>query len=478
MTAEVDGYRFLLRRLEHAMVRRDVRMLHDPMRAQSRSLLAGAIVGVLVLAGAAIVALLRPQGSIGDANIVVGMDSGALYAVVDDTLHPVLNLASARLITGSAESPTSVKDAKLATMPRGPILGIPGAPAALPGGSAGDRSTWTLCESAESPQSGSGVSTTGVTTTVLSSRPVLGDDTRAQAGDEALLVRHGSETYLVYDGKRAEIDLGNSAVVRSLKLQGIKPRPIGTGLLDATVEVAPLAPPTIAQAGLPAGGRLAGVRIGAVVKVSGVDQSELYVVVSSGVQRVSPLAAQIIRNADSQGMSDVKALPPDALDGIPMVDPLPIDQFPADTMKILAVDDNPVACMTWSRAAGDGAAQKGLLVGRRVPLAATAHPVDLATADGVGERVDAVYVPPSSGEFVQVTGIEPNSARRESLYYIADNGVRYGVPDQATATTLGLGDRPRLAPWQIVKSLVPGPTLTKSDALISRDAIPEAPAAG
>ncbi|WP_280228711.1 type VII secretion protein EccB, partial [Nocardia cyriacigeorgica] len=39
---QVNGYRFLLRRLDHALVRRDVRMLHDPMRSQLRSLLVGA----------------------------------------------------------------------------------------------------------------------------------------------------------------------------------------------------------------------------------------------------------------------------------------------------------------------------------------------------------------------------------------------------------------------------------------------------
>ena len=35
--AQVSGYRFLLQRAEHALVRRDARMLHDPMRAQRRS---------------------------------------------------------------------------------------------------------------------------------------------------------------------------------------------------------------------------------------------------------------------------------------------------------------------------------------------------------------------------------------------------------------------------------------------------------
>ena len=38
---QVSGYRFLVRRMEHALVRRDVRMLHDPMRSQSRAYAAG-----------------------------------------------------------------------------------------------------------------------------------------------------------------------------------------------------------------------------------------------------------------------------------------------------------------------------------------------------------------------------------------------------------------------------------------------------
>ena len=48
--AQVNGYRFLLRRLDHALIRRDVRMLHDPMRSQGRALAVGAVLGVLVLA--------------------------------------------------------------------------------------------------------------------------------------------------------------------------------------------------------------------------------------------------------------------------------------------------------------------------------------------------------------------------------------------------------------------------------------------
>ena len=82
-------------------------MLHDPMRAESLSFIAGCLLATVVIAVCAILAFVRPHPGLGDAAIVISRDSGALYARVGDTLHPVLNLASARLVTGSDASPES-----------------------------------------------------------------------------------------------------------------------------------------------------------------------------------------------------------------------------------------------------------------------------------------------------------------------------------------------------------------------------------
>lgn len=491
--AQVNGYRFLLRRLDHALVRRDVRMLHDPMRSQIRSLLVGLVLGILVTAGAAILAFLRPQGAIGDALIVSGKSSGALYVVVtkeDDsrTLHPVLNLASARLITGENAEPHAVKDDKLGELPRGPLLGIPGAPAALPGSAQGGDSQWSLCESIELSAGGSAASAAGATTTIVGGTPNLTDRIHAAAPSEALLVTRNDKTYLVYDGKRAEIDPDDSVIARALDLPAHRPRPVGTGFLGATTPVAPLKAPVIDGAGKPGPGRLADVPVGGIISVAGVDGEagpEMYVVLADGVQPVSPFTAEVIRYADSQKMSKVAAMPPDVLDRIPMVQRLPVADFPVDTPEIVAAEDGPVACVAWSKSPGTGPvkagaaegpeerASVGLLIGTRLPLPDSAEPVRLATADSSGDRVDAVYVEPTHGEFVQVTGMEPGSPRRGSLFYIADNGIRYGVPDPATANVLGLGDTPHLAPWAIIGQLVPGPTLERSAALVSHDSLTE-----
>ncbi|WP_431953552.1 type VII secretion protein EccB [Nocardia lijiangensis] len=470
--AQVNGYRFLLKRYEHALIRRDVRMLHDPMRSQFRSLIVGAVLGVLVVAGAAILAFLRPQGSIGDAKIVMGKETGALYAVVDGTLHPVLNLASARLITQSNEAPTSVKEAKL-TLPRGPLLGVPGAPASLPGSASGDRSIWTLCDTVALSAAGSAAGSPGAETTVIAGTvdfdvPGAAHELRP---DEALLVSRAGKTYLLFDGKRAELDPNDSVLARSLGLPGHRARPVSAGLLNSATEVPPLAPPKIDGLGAAGPDRLQGVPIGGVIRVHGVGGAELYVVLADGVQRLSPFAAEVIRNANSQQMNEVIVVPPDRLVGVPVVDHLPVDQFPREIPRILMPENNQVGCMMWSRNASDPAATVSILAGRALPLPDSAETVKLATADGVGDRIDAAYVRPNSGEYVQATGISPDSIRRGTLFYIADNGIRYGVPDAETAVVLGLEQDPRPAPWPIVSQLVPGPTLSRDEALMSHDTL-------
>ncbi|WP_225729874.1 MULTISPECIES: type VII secretion protein EccB [unclassified Nocardia] len=487
--AQVNGYRFLLRRLDHALVRRDVRMLHDPMRSQSRSMIVGAVLGILVVAGMAILSFLRPQGAIGDSKIIMGKDSGALYVVIEDSdknkvLHPVLNLASARLISGSSESPNSVKENKLSDLPRGPMVGIPGAPAALPGSGAPDRSDWSICETVQLSSTGSALGSPGVVSAVLAGRPVLNERIKPTAPDQALLVRRQDKTYLVYDGKRAEIDPDNSVMARSLNLGGVRPRPVGPGLLNAAEAEPPLVAPDIPQAGQPGPGKLADVPVGGVISVGGVgrgDQPQLFVVLSDGVQRIGEFAAQVLRTANSQGMREIKTVAPDVLTNMPVLHELPLDHFPATAPRILSAEDAPVACVYWSKTQQSGGVADGptdraavsLLAGSRLPLNDSDKPVELANADGVGDHLDMAYVPPSTGEYVRITGMEPASPRRGSLFYVAENGVRYGIPDAETAGILGLPAAPKLAPWAIVGQLVPGPTLSKDNALTGYDVLPQ-----
>src|ERR1700744_625899 len=97
---QVNGYSFLIRRLEHALIRADSRMIHDPMRGQMRSLMVGLVIAVLVAGAAGVLAFFKPTPNLGDAQILLSKSNGALYVRIGDRVRPVLNLASARLIVG------------------------------------------------------------------------------------------------------------------------------------------------------------------------------------------------------------------------------------------------------------------------------------------------------------------------------------------------------------------------------------------
>lgn len=471
---QVGGYRFLVRRMEHALIRRDVRMLHDPMKSQSRALAVGVVVACVGLAGCAALALFRPQDKIGDASIVVGKDSAAMFVEVDETFHPVLNLASARLIVGKPDDPLTVKESELAARPRGALVGIPGAPSALPHDPGGRAEPWTVCDAVDP--------FTGVTSsTVIVGTPHYGDHSSPLAGTEAFLWTSGGVAYLVQNGTKSPVDLANRAVVRALGLEDAPLTPVSAGLLNSVPESPAIAAPFIAQSGqvpvFPFDGRT----IGSVFKVVGRDV-QYYVVLEDGIEAINETAALLIKFADSQGSPDIAAVNPDVLRNVPKsVAGLSVSTFPASAPVIVDASERPVSCLTWQPLEGSDGGPSARLVessGRGLPLDAAARPVALAQADGGGDSVDQVYLTPGSGGFVRSTGISTTSTRQDSLFFVADTGVRYGVDGADSASALGFGP-PAPAPWQIMQLLASGPTLGRGQALTMHDGVaPDADAAG
>ena len=117
------------------------------------------------------------------------------------------------------------------------------------------------------------------------------------------------------------------------------------------------------------------------------------------------------------------------------------------------------------------AARLRIFAGRGLPLDDGKEPVKLATSDGSGPGLDAAFVPPSTGAYVLTTGSDPDSPRRESLIFVNDAGVRFGVADAKAGQALGLGEDPQVAPWNIVGLLPTGPALSQHNALVERDSV-------
>ncbi|MGQ4618038.1 type VII secretion protein EccB [Nocardia sp. R7R-8] len=473
---QVSGYRFLVRRMEHALVRRDVRMLHDPMRSQSRAYAAGLILACVALAGCGVLALLRPQDKIGDAKILIGKDSGAVYVRIDDVVYPALNLASARLAVGEAAKPATVKESELGKKPRGPLIGIPGAPGSLPFDKEGKGRAWTVCDSLKTD------GTDDRTTSVLIGDLDLGDKASAMGPDKAMLVKSKEATYLIWNKTRARVDVNDPAVAGPLGIRGVTPRPISEGLLNAIPEVNAIVPPTIADpGGQPSGYSINGLKIGTVVQVSG-KANQNFVILHNGLQPISPFTADVIR-ASQRNPDHGTTIGDYEQQHAPVSNVLKVDTYPEVAPTVIQPKARPVSCLSWKPIPGvegnaDVALRAELTVidGSDLPMAGSAKLVPLAQADGKGDNVDSVYFKPGSGAFVQSTGIEPDSRRKDSMFYIADTGVRYGIKDADAVKALGLSTesgvrQPEPAPWPIVGLLASGPTLGRQDAMVAHDGV-------
>lgn len=466
---QVNGYRFLVRRMEHALVRRDVRMLHDPMRSQSRALVVGIVLASLGLGACGALALFKPQDKLGDSAIVMGRDTGALYVKYEGTMRPVLNLASARLIVGGPEQPAEVKESELDTVPRGALVGIPGAPSSLAHGS---QAPWTVCDTIAN-------GTESIKTTVLVGEAPERDGVNELDTSQVLLVSNSGKDYLVYDGKRAEIDLTKTTITRALGIEQARPRPVSQGLINSIPEVREIVSPGIPRKGERPKFSADGMEVGSVFQVSIGGEKEHYVVLTDGIQKVSQAVAKLIFFEDSQDDSEISNVGADTMAKYPTAsEGLSVGHYPETVSDVVEADQNPVSCLSWrplteASEASDGVpgAELQLVAGRNLPIDADAKPVRLAQADGGGDNADEVLVQSGKGGFVQATGLAPSSTRQDGIFYVADTGVRYGIKDAETANMLGLEGAPSRAPWQMMELLAPGPALSQKAALVAHDGV-------
>ncbi len=487
---QVSGWRFMLRRLEHALVRRETQMLDDPQRSQSLALVLGIVVMVLAAAVCGVIALISPQGTIdASTKIVADRDSGALYVRVGDRFNPVLNLASARLIAGTPAAPKRVKASEIARYPRGPLVGIVGAPQVLT--ASPDRgSEWTLCNASKigtavplDPATGLPSTAPPVSTSVISGALDM-SAAAALPARAGRVMSYANAMWLVYlraDGTavRARVDTSSPVITTALGIAGAKPLPMGKGLYDALAEELPLTVPAAPDAGASLPYTVAaGAKVGSVLRSTELDgTTTYYVALSSGVQRIGSVVATMLRASNSVGNTAVVEVTPDVVTKAPLSSQLRVGGYPAEPIELVA-DTSPVTCLRWRQSAGETAATTTLLTGRTLPLtskqrAAMVSPVTAGAS--AGATADSIYMPAGAGRFVQIHS-DPG-ATKETLWWLADTGVRYGVDTtdddsgpNRTVSALGLGE-PVAAPWPIVSLFARGPSLSVRDALVVHDGI-------
>jgi ESX secretion system ATPase EccB len=448
----------------------------EPGRRQTLAVVASVSAALVICLGALLWSFISPSGQISDSPIIADRDSGALYVRVGNRLYPALNLASARLIAGRPDNPHLVRASQIASLPHGPLVGIPGAPSEF-APKTPPTSSWLVCDTVAT--STSVASPGGVTVTVIDGSPDLSNHRRVLTGSDAVVLNYGGDAWVIRQGRRSRIDAANRSVLLPLGLtpeQVSQAKPMSRALFDALPVGPELMVPEVPNAGTPATFAGAPGPVGTVIvtpQISGPQQYSL--VLSDGVQTLPPLVAQIMQNAGNPANAKPVTVEPSALAKMPVVNKLDLSAYPDNPLNVVDLREDPSTCWWWERTGGEQRSRVSVVSGPTIPVKTsdTSKVVSLVKSDTTGREADQVYFGPNHANFVTVTGNNPASQTTESLWWLTEAGARFGVEDtRDVREALGLKGTPSPAPWVVLRLLPQGPTLSRADALVEHDTLP------
>ena len=432
---ELNAYTFSRRRTVAAFLQPSSGGNEEDAPRALRAVVPGVVAAALAVAGFGAYGLIKPSAPLNwqKANaVIVGEQSTTRYVVLDGVLHPVLNIASARLLLGVGSTVVTVDDSVLDSgkVPHGSLVGIPYAPDSLPTAKdAGAAKVWAYCDR-PAAQSQAG---TDQKLFVLG-----GADSGAVSGAGALDARHAlyvqgpdGTAYLVDSSGTTHVLAAGGTGADRQKQQLLlataafgatvgQPQAVTAAWLSTLRSGDPISFP---KADMPGWGGAAGTTIDGAATTVGetfqvrADNGQVlhYVVLQDGIHRVSDFTDQLLVAMSGRAGSTVLAT---AVPGANASAPFegakdwPLDSV-TQTNSSTAGRGTSVACAVYTgRTASSGAPVLGLWAGQ-------SYPVD-STSGTAG-----VYVTPGTGLlYRQVTGTSTDSG---SVDLLTDTGLRYPV---------------------------------------------------
>ncbi|MFD8977996.1 MULTISPECIES: type VII secretion protein EccB [unclassified Streptomyces] len=469
---ELNAYTFAKKRTVAAFLQPSPSGTEEGAPRPLRAIVPGLIVGALVMAGFGAWGMFSPQAPKGwdvpGTRVIVGKQSTSRYVVLETgkgkdkktLLHPVLNLASARLLLNPDQfQVVQVADKKLdEDKQRGPILGIPYAPDRLPAADdAGAEKRWAVCE-----QPGGGKGASVQKATFLFAQRDLGrteganklDDgeilyVKGQKDSAQFIVDHTGTKYPVKADRPGLL----SALVGLSKGLVKEPQPVTDDWLATLKTGDPVDFPSLKGLGGEVGAAAAipgstlketENRIGMVLQAQTGSGPQDYVVLPGRVQPVSAFTAWLLINSPETGVLDMdgERTTVDASSFVP--DPKVFNgnvRWPQKQSKQV------------NSTTGDGARDTVCSVLTDVDekgettlttWAGPKYPAEI-TAGGT-----STYVTPGSGLlYTQVQGQGQQKTPDGSLFLVTDTGLRYAVQangdSDAARSEIGTGDQEKQA---------------------------------
>ncbi|WP_055556856.1 type VII secretion protein EccB [Streptomyces sp. NBRC 110028] len=319
---ELSAYTFAKKRMVASFVQPSPTVMDDGAPRPLRAILPGVIVGALILAGFGAWGMIKPTAPKGwddtAAHIIVGNESTSRYVILSTggkkQLHPVLNLASAKLVLESGKSGiVRVKDSQLdnGDIPRGPTIGIPYAPDRMPASDeAVKQKRWVVCEQ---PGGGKDKATQKAVFVFADREASKVQGAQRLRGSQVMYVEGSKGRYLVdpsgtkylLGGPQGEKSMSArqyDLLLRTLFEQSAEPQKVTDDWLDTLKDGAPVEFPTVP--GQP--GASAGVdslpdeadRVGMVLQAPTGGGTQHYVVLRGKVQPVSGFVAKLLLSSE------------------------------------------------------------------------------------------------------------------------------------------------------------------------------------
>ncbi|MEU9989382.1 type VII secretion protein EccB [Streptomyces sp. NPDC048045] len=308
---QLNAYTFAKRRMLASFVQSSPDASDEGAPRPLRAILPGVIVGVVVLAAFGAWGMFKPTAPQGwddpGQKVIIASKSTTRYVVLETKgkvqLHPVLNMASAKLVLSSQSDVdvVTVDESILDSgkIPHGVTIGIPYAPDRLPSGQeAGAAKQWAVCERPSG--SGDSIQKAAFVLAKRDQKRTEGAEQKLHGGELLYVVTPDKTRYIVdAQGRAYTVDGTNGLLLRTLVGPNREPQHVTREWIDTLHTGDPISFPKVdGVPGAPAhaSGQLDSQanRVGMVLRSPVNGQEKSYVVLQNRVAPVSDFVAQLL----------------------------------------------------------------------------------------------------------------------------------------------------------------------------------------